>query len=76
MARNTKTPVMVLQELTVKKGMSPPEYTLLTELTKQGTHENEFHYRLSSQKSWKCVTFFCWANILLISLTDAITTDL
>lgn len=46
MTANTKTPVMVLQELTVKRGLVPPTYTLLNELTKQGTHKNEFYYQV------------------------------
>lgn len=45
MAQITKTPAMVLQELTVKRGYSPPEYVLV--YSRNGTHENEFHYNVS-----------------------------
>lgn len=41
---NTKTPVMVLQELSVKRGWITPEYNLTH--SKHGTHENEFHYEV------------------------------
>ncbi|KAF5295050.1 hypothetical protein FQR65_LT10603 [Abscondita terminalis] len=41
---NTKTPVMVLQELSVKRGWVTPEYNITH--SKQGTHENEFHYEV------------------------------
>ncbi|KAF5272715.1 hypothetical protein FQA39_LY07742 [Lamprigera yunnana] len=44
MANNTKTPAMVLQELTVQKGWISPEYTIIH--SKEGTHENEFHYNV------------------------------
>lgn len=44
MAKNTKTPVMVLQELAVKKN-TVPEYELI--FSKQGTHENIFHYQVT-----------------------------
>ncbi|KAI4465747.1 loquacious isoform b [Holotrichia oblita] len=44
MAKNTKTPVMLLQELAVKKN-SVPEYELI--FSQQGTHENIFHYQVS-----------------------------
>lgn len=37
---------MVLQELTVKRGLPPPTYTLMNERTKQGTHQNEFYYQV------------------------------
>ncbi|XP_044265426.1 RISC-loading complex subunit TARBP2-like [Tribolium madens] len=43
--QNTKTPAMVLQEFTVKRGFSPPEYILV--MSKTGTHENEFHYKVN-----------------------------
>lgn len=46
MAQVTKTPVMVLQELTVKHTVPPPVYELIPELTKQGTHKNEFFYQV------------------------------
>lgn len=42
---SNKTPAMILQEFTVKSNYSPPEY-ILTQ-SKTGTHENEFHYRVS-----------------------------
>lgn len=45
MEANTKTPVMVLQEYTVKKKLASPEYTI--EYERQGTHDNEFQYRLT-----------------------------
>ncbi|KAK9876706.1 hypothetical protein WA026_014946 [Henosepilachna vigintioctopunctata] len=45
MGTNTKTPAMHLQEFTVQKKIPPPEYDLI--LCKNGTHENEFHYRVS-----------------------------
>lgn len=48
MAQVTKTPVMVLQELSVKRGVPPPVYELVPELTKQGTHKNEFYYEVSA----------------------------
>jgi len=44
MANNTKTPVMVLQELAVKKGWQSPEYSIIH--ARQGTHDNEFHYQV------------------------------
>ncbi|KAF2904510.1 hypothetical protein ILUMI_01666 [Ignelater luminosus] len=44
MANNVKTPVMVLQELTVKRSMQTPEYSIIH--AKQGTHDNEFHYQV------------------------------
>lgn len=44
MAKNTKTPVMLLQELAVKKN-TVPEYELI--FSQQGTHENIFHYQVS-----------------------------
>ncbi|EFA05903.1 R2D2 protein isoform X1 [Tribolium castaneum] len=43
--QNTKTPAMVLQEFTMKRGFSPPEYILV--MSKTGTHENEFHYKVN-----------------------------
>lgn len=46
MTQSAKTPVMVLQELTVKRCWPPPEYELIRDLTIQGTHINEFHYRV------------------------------
>lgn len=52
MTMNTKTPAMVLQELTVKLGLAPPNYTLLRELTKQNTHQNEFYYQVTA--AYKC----------------------
>lgn len=39
---------MVLQELAVKHGQSPPAYELIPELTKQGTHKNEFFYQVQA----------------------------
>lgn len=42
---NTKTPAMSLQEYTVKKKISAPEYNLV--VSKCGTHENEFHYKVN-----------------------------
>lgn len=48
MAQVQKTPVMVLQELSTKLGISPPVYELITELTKQGTHKNEFFYEVQA----------------------------
>ncbi|KAL3285255.1 hypothetical protein HHI36_019365 [Cryptolaemus montrouzieri] len=45
MTTNTKTPAMLLQEFTVKKKFSPPEYNLI--VSKEGTHQNEFHYKVS-----------------------------
>ncbi|KRT81796.1 hypothetical protein AMK59_6070, partial [Oryctes borbonicus] len=44
MAKNTKTPVMVLQELAVKRNIVP-EYELI--FSQQGTHENEFRYQVT-----------------------------
>ncbi|XP_045465629.1 interferon-inducible double-stranded RNA-dependent protein kinase activator A homolog isoform X2 [Harmonia axyridis] len=44
MSKNTKTPAMLLQEYTVKKKISAPEYNLI--LSRCGTHENEFHYKV------------------------------
>ncbi|KAG5890378.1 hypothetical protein JTB14_029744 [Gonioctena quinquepunctata] len=40
--RNTKTPAMVLQELTVKRGLAPPTYEITHAQT--GTHNNRFDY--------------------------------
>ncbi|XP_022906923.1 interferon-inducible double-stranded RNA-dependent protein kinase activator A homolog [Onthophagus taurus] len=48
MAKNTKTPVMILQELTVKKGYNPPNYEMV--YSQQGTHENTFHYSICVQQ--------------------------
>lgn len=48
MAQAGKTPVMVLQELMQKKGAAPPVYEIIPELTKQGTHINEFYYRVTA----------------------------
>lgn len=45
MEANTKTPVMVLQEYTVKQKLASPEYTI--EFERHGTHDNEFQYRLT-----------------------------
>lgn len=42
MAQNTKTPVMVLQELTVKNNISPPDYQIVFQVS--GTHQNRFDY--------------------------------
>lgn len=36
---------MSLQEYTVKKKISAPEYNLV--VSKCGTHENEFHYKVN-----------------------------
>lgn len=44
MAKNTKTPVMVLQELAVKRN-AVPEYELI--FSQQGSHENIFHYQVT-----------------------------
>ncbi|XP_018328507.1 interferon-inducible double-stranded RNA-dependent protein kinase activator A homolog [Agrilus planipennis] len=43
-ANNTKTPVMILQELTVKNKWPPPEYKLI--FANGGTHENLFIYEV------------------------------
>ena len=45
MAKNTKTPAMVLQELSVKKNFSPPTYDITHCIT--GTHANRFDYIVS-----------------------------
>lgn len=45
MAQNTKTPVMVLQELTVKKNFAPPDYQIIFQIS--GTHENRFDFAVS-----------------------------
>lgn len=42
MAQNTKTPVMVLQELTVKNNIAPPDYQIVYQVS--GTHQNRFDY--------------------------------
>lgn len=45
MNQNTKTPVMVLQELTVKLGMAPPDYQIIFQIS--GTHQNRFDFAVS-----------------------------
>ncbi|KAJ8967228.1 hypothetical protein NQ314_003007 [Rhamnusium bicolor] len=45
MAKNTKTPVMILQELTVKKNYAPPAYEIIYSIS--GTHANRFDYRVT-----------------------------
>jgi len=45
MAQNTKTPVMVLQELTIKKGMAPPDYQIVFQIS--GTHKNRFDFEVN-----------------------------
>uniref|UniRef100_A0A1Y1N863 DRBM domain-containing protein n=1 Tax=Photinus pyralis TaxID=7054 RepID=A0A1Y1N863_PHOPY len=42
---NTKTPVMVLQELAVAKEWILPEYTIVHAV--EGTHDNIFHYQVA-----------------------------
>ncbi|XP_023028942.2 R2D2 protein [Leptinotarsa decemlineata] len=42
MAKNTKTPAMVLQELTVKLALAPPTYEITN--CRSGTHDNRFDY--------------------------------
>ncbi|XP_066152290.1 interferon-inducible double-stranded RNA-dependent protein kinase activator A homolog [Euwallacea fornicatus] len=42
MAQNTKTPVMVLQELTVKKNLGAPDYQIVFQ--QSGTHVNRFDF--------------------------------
>lgn len=44
MTNNTKTPVMVLQELSIKRGWLCPNYSIVH--ARQGTHDNEFHYQV------------------------------
>lgn len=44
MAKNTKTPVMVLTELTIKKGYPPPEFNLI--YSKDNTHDNEYTFQV------------------------------
>nr|CAH7762344.1 unnamed protein product [Callosobruchus chinensis] len=43
--KNTKTPVMVVQELSVKKGLAPPLYDLI--VSQMGTHQNRFDYQVT-----------------------------
>lgn len=45
MAQNTKTPVMVLQELTTKNGYPPPDYQITFQIA--GTHQNRFDFTVS-----------------------------
>lgn len=42
--KTIKTPVMVLTELTVKKGIPPPEFILISAIN--NTHDNEFTYQV------------------------------
>lgn len=56
MTQAIKTPVMVLQELSVKHGAKPPVYELIPELTKQGTHRNEFYYQV------KAFNYYAYGN--------------
>ncbi|KAF7278090.1 hypothetical protein GWI33_008854 [Rhynchophorus ferrugineus] len=44
MAPTTKTPVMVLQELTVQKGLPPPNFQIVYSIS--GTHDNRFDYQV------------------------------
>lgn len=46
MAKNTKTPVMVLNELCVKNKFAPPNFEIIGSL--MGTHENRFDYKVSA----------------------------
>ncbi|XP_060518264.1 RISC-loading complex subunit tarbp2-like isoform X2 [Cylas formicarius] len=43
--QNTKTPVMVLQELATKKGFAPPDYKIVRSIS--GTHLNRFDFVVS-----------------------------
>ncbi|VEN56846.1 unnamed protein product [Callosobruchus maculatus] len=43
--KTTKTPVMVVQELSVKKGLAPPIYDLI--VSQMGTHQNRFDYQVT-----------------------------
>lgn len=45
---SSKSPASVLQELTVKHHSKAPVYTLISNLTKQGTHLNTFYYQLDA----------------------------
>ncbi|XP_030761236.1 RISC-loading complex subunit tarbp2-like [Sitophilus oryzae] len=45
MAPITKTPVMVLQELTIQKGFAPPDFQIV--FSNSGTHENRFDYMVA-----------------------------
>ncbi|CAH1980474.1 unnamed protein product [Acanthoscelides obtectus] len=44
-AKPTKTPVMVVQELSVKKNLPPPIYDLI--VNNMGTHQNRFDYQVT-----------------------------
>lgn len=44
MSRLAKNPAMVLQELTVKKCLGPPNFEIIHSIS--GTHENRFDYRV------------------------------
>ncbi|XP_030756680.1 uncharacterized protein LOC115882628 [Sitophilus oryzae] len=50
-ALKTKTPITVLQELTVQKGLAPPDFQIV--LSDSGVHETRFDYTVTSWNNSK-----------------------